>query len=281
MNRIAYRVLAKQAPRTQRRVLIVDDEPTVVRTLSKLICAEGHQVLTAESYTQALENILEQTPDLVLIDYLWKGQENGLELAQQLMRIRPETPFIIVSGQLTTAVTVAAVKLGAQNVLEKPIARDTLCSAMQSALNAPRRQRPVWADLGSVMSITDRVAVLVGRATSSETDPTTHEALAHHVGVSVGSFREWCRLMRLTAHDVRDLARMLRVVVRSAGNHRRMPNLLDARDPRTRNNLLARAGLSNLTDSTMVTAESFLRSQTFVPEEHDLVRTLIRLLERS
>jgi len=267
---------AKRPPR--RTVLFVDDEPSAVRIISRMLRDDGYDVVAAASVKEAVAVVTATVVDLALVDYRLNYDENGLDFARQLARIRPETPFVLVSGYLSTEITVAAVKCGAHDVLDKPIRPEKLRTAVRAALAHGRPQRPEWDALDSGLSTAERVAEFVMRVTSAAGDPTTLDALAHHVAVSVGTFSEWCLLLKIKPRHVRDLARLLRAVARSGGSASRIPLLLAVHDHRTLDNLLKRAGLTAMKPSETISPAGFLRRQQFIPFEHDVVQALVRLI---
>jgi DNA-binding NtrC family response regulator len=114
------------------KVLIVDDEPGQRGILSKILEAEGYELLEASSVPEALRAIEESTPAIVLTDLKMPGR-GGLELIEVVSR-RPSPPEIIVItayGSVDTAVK--AMRLGAYHYLTKPIERDELLLVVQRA----------------------------------------------------------------------------------------------------------------------------------------------------
>ena len=79
-------------------VLVVDDDPLVAAATADMVDDLGHPVLTALSGAQALERIRENTSiSLVITDYAMPSM-NGLELATQLRRLKPDLPIVLVTG---------------------------------------------------------------------------------------------------------------------------------------------------------------------------------------
>ena len=81
------------------RVLIVDDEPPVLRSTSKPLRYAGHAVETASNAEDAIALCQEHSFDVVVIDFMMPGV-NGLELLARIRKVQPHVRSIIISGQL-------------------------------------------------------------------------------------------------------------------------------------------------------------------------------------
>lgn len=118
-------------------ILIVDDEPAILQSLRGLLADEGFEVLAAVNGYEALKAIDREAPDLVLLD-LWMPGIDGLETLKEIKRGNPHTPVIIVTGHGNIETAVKATKLGAFDLIEKPLSIDRLIVAIQNALNFRR-----------------------------------------------------------------------------------------------------------------------------------------------
>lgn len=114
------------------KVLIVDDEASQRGILSKILQAEGHKVFDAADVTQALREIEEKEPDVVLTDLKMKGR-GGLVLVDEVSRrpFPPEMVVITAFGSIETAVK--AMRLGAYDYLTKPLERVELVLVVERA----------------------------------------------------------------------------------------------------------------------------------------------------
>jgi CheY-like chemotaxis protein len=81
-----------------RKILIVDDEPTIADTLSLIFASSGYEARTAYSAEQALEMLEDWRPDLAIIDVVLPGM-NGIEFAIFLKASYKECQFLLFSGQ--------------------------------------------------------------------------------------------------------------------------------------------------------------------------------------
>ena len=118
-------------------ILIVDDEPSIVQTLSGLLVDEGFEVLTGQNGYEALKLIEAESPDLVLLD-IWMPGIDGIETLKEIRKDHPYLPVIIITGHGTIETAVQATKLGAFDLIEKPLSIDRVIVAINNALNFRR-----------------------------------------------------------------------------------------------------------------------------------------------
>jgi two-component system response regulator HydG len=104
----------------QKRVLIADDEPTILNALRQLVSAWGYEVATAKDGQLALEAVQTFKPHILLLD-LTMPRKNGLTLLKELRDRNLQVPTLVVSGAGDISNAVQAVKLGAYDYLEKPV----------------------------------------------------------------------------------------------------------------------------------------------------------------
>ena len=101
------------------RLLIVDDEPNLSAALARALRKEGHGVAATGDGAQALEEIVRDAPDVVLLD-LKLGETSGLDILDQIKAARPEVEVIMMTGYATVDSVVASMKAGAFDYLTKP-----------------------------------------------------------------------------------------------------------------------------------------------------------------
>jgi len=118
-------------------LLIVDDEPSILQSLGGLLSDEGFEVTTAANGYEALKTIEEETPDLVLLD-IWMPGIDGIETLKEIKKENPNIQVIIITGHGTIETAVKATKLGAFDLIEKPLSIDKVIVAINNALNFRR-----------------------------------------------------------------------------------------------------------------------------------------------
>lgn len=117
------------------KVLVVDDEATMVQMVTELLRADGHEVFPFTSGPAALDAVKNIGPDLVISDlYLDKSNPLGLEILKQARATNPPAVVIVITGFATIETAVAAMKKGAFDYLEKPFKVDQLKLCVERAL---------------------------------------------------------------------------------------------------------------------------------------------------
>ena len=118
-------------------ILAVDDEVTILDSLSGILSDEGFEVLTAFNGYEALKIIEEESPDLVLLD-IWMPGIDGIETLREIKRTNPFLQVVIISGHGTIETAVKATKLGAYDFIEKPLSIEKVVVTINNALNFRR-----------------------------------------------------------------------------------------------------------------------------------------------
>ena len=118
-------------------ILIVDDEPSILKSLSGLLSDEGFEIRTAANGYEALKIIDSESPDLVLLD-IWMPGIDGIETLKEIKKNNPYIQVIIISGHGTIETAVKATKIGAFDLIEKPLSIDKVIVAINNALNFRR-----------------------------------------------------------------------------------------------------------------------------------------------
>ena len=129
------------------QILIVDDEGNITSSFSDLLADEGYHTETAATGEKALEKCAGVDFDLVLLDLNLPGI-SGLDVLRELNREASPPTVLVISGQSDIPTAVDAVRLGACDYLEKPVAPEKLISSVKAAvmLARSRRSRRIMAD---------------------------------------------------------------------------------------------------------------------------------------
>ena len=118
-------------------ILIVDDEPSIVQSLKGLLSDEGFEVMTAPNGYEALKAIERESPDLVLLD-IWMPGIDGIETLKEIKANNPFIQVIVITGHGNVETAVKATKLGAFDLIEKPLSIDKVIVGINNALNFRR-----------------------------------------------------------------------------------------------------------------------------------------------
>ncbi len=122
------------------QILIVDDEEGIRESLAQIIEDDGYETLTASSGEEAIRLVRETAPDLVLLD-IWMSGIDGIQTLQELRALSENIPVIMISGHANIENAIRATKMGAYDLLEKPLSLDKVLLSVQRALEAKRLER--------------------------------------------------------------------------------------------------------------------------------------------
>ena len=142
------------------RVLIVDDEPQILRALRINLTARQYEVITAVDGTQALQAATDEHPDLVVLD-LGLPDLDGVEVIRSLRTWTP-VPIVVLSGRSDSRDKVDALDAGADDYVTKPFSVDELLARIRAVTR--RRTGPDTA-----------LTVRIGKYTIDVTGRTVHE----------------------------------------------------------------------------------------------------------
>ncbi len=128
------------------KLLVVDDEPGVVRFLTRFLVAEGHSVISAGNGVDALEQLRQHEVDLVLLD-LVMPRCNGLQVLLELSKqADPAPPVIVLSAATEVAARVQALDRGAVDFVQKPFhAAELVARVRRHLVPAPQKHEPTHA----------------------------------------------------------------------------------------------------------------------------------------
>ena len=116
------------------KILIVDDEKSIRRTLKEILEFENYEIIEAEDGQKGLESIMAENIDAVLMD-IKMPKMDGLELLVKSLEAKPDLPIIMISGHGNLETAVEAVKKGAFDYISKPPDLNRLLITVKNALN--------------------------------------------------------------------------------------------------------------------------------------------------
>ena len=123
-------------------VLVVDDEPAVRQALHRALSFEGYAVRSAPDGQSALDALLTDPADAILLDVAMPGID-GLEVCRRLRAAGDRTPILMLTARHATADRVAGLDAGADDYLVKPFALEELLARLRALL---RRASPLGAE---------------------------------------------------------------------------------------------------------------------------------------
>jgi two-component system KDP operon response regulator KdpE len=113
-------------------VLVVDDEPQILRVIRASLPLRGYEVITAASGEEALDQIGKQVPDLIILD-LVMPEMSGLDVCRRVREFSA-VPIIVLSAKGSESDKVAALDLGADDYVTKPFGMDELLARVRAVL---------------------------------------------------------------------------------------------------------------------------------------------------
>lgn len=123
-------------------ILIVDDEKDIRELIADILRDEGYQTRLAGNSDQAVAELNQQEPALMVLDiWLKDSKMDGIDILKQVKRNNPDVPVVIISGHGNIEIAVAAIKQGAYDFIEKPFNIDQLLVVIRRAMETSRLRR--------------------------------------------------------------------------------------------------------------------------------------------
>lgn len=122
----------------RQRILVVEDDLSILTGLSMSLRSDGYEVLQAQDGKGGLQKAIDEAPDLIVLD-LMMPQLNGYEVLEELRRRGSKVPVIVLSARGMERDKVMGLDLGADDYLVKPFSLSELLARIRSVLR--RRDR--------------------------------------------------------------------------------------------------------------------------------------------
>ncbi|MCB1381869.1 MAG: sigma-54-dependent Fis family transcriptional regulator [Notoacmeibacter sp.] len=125
-------------------ILVVDDEADIRDLVAGILEDEGHETRTAQDSDSALAAIADRVPRLVFLDIWMQGSKlDGLALLDEVKKLHPDLPVVMISGHGNIETAVSAIRRGAYDFIEKPFKSDRLILIAERALETSKLRREV------------------------------------------------------------------------------------------------------------------------------------------
>jgi two-component system, NtrC family, nitrogen regulation response regulator NtrX len=128
---------AESGAAPKARLLIVDDDPNTLASLSRAFRLAGHEAMVCDSAARALEILRHDNFDLIFSDVVMPNKD-GLAFLEEFRATGATTPVVMISGQAHISMAVKATRLGALDFLEKPVSTDKLLLTVENVLRLRR-----------------------------------------------------------------------------------------------------------------------------------------------
>ncbi len=152
---------------SKTRILLVDDEPKLVRLVQEILTATNYEILVACNGTHGLEMAAVEKPDLILLDLILPGNMDGYEVARRVREFS-DVPIIMLTAKVREADILRGFETGADDYITKPFSAKELLARMRAVLKrtrgevtAPAESEIVYGNL--VIDLARRRVLLAGR----------------------------------------------------------------------------------------------------------------------
>ena len=115
------------------RVLIAEDDRAVRESVERALSYEGYEVLTAPEGAEAIQSVLNDKPDAIVLDVMMPNVD-GLEVARRLRAVGVRTPILMLTARTEVSDRVAGLDAGADDYLTKPFALEELLARLRALL---------------------------------------------------------------------------------------------------------------------------------------------------
>ena len=130
------------------KVLVVDDEPNIRDLLSASLRFAGHQVLTSPNGTDAINKIIDQQPDIILLDVMLPDV-SGFGVTKKIRSLGIETPILFLTARDDTEDKVTGLTVGGDDYVTKPFSLDEIMARINAILRRTGKDQSV----GSVIKV--------------------------------------------------------------------------------------------------------------------------------
>ncbi|MEP7362952.1 MAG: response regulator transcription factor [Acidobacteriota bacterium] len=124
------------------RILLVEDEPGLVLTISDLLASDGHEVETAMDGRKGLERAVREEFDLVILDVMLPGK-NGFDVCREMRHQGRDVAVLMLTAKSQVADRVVGLKLGADDYLAKPFDPGELLARVEALLRRVKKENRV------------------------------------------------------------------------------------------------------------------------------------------
>jgi len=127
----------------KEKILVVDDEKILLKTLDRLLSKEGYQVTTIDNSYDALDMVKKEFFDLIILDIRMPGMD-GISLLKEIRKIQGDgkkSMVIIITGYASEDVPIKAIKLGADDYIMKPFELDDFLHSVNRNIRLCRLEK--------------------------------------------------------------------------------------------------------------------------------------------
>ena len=131
---------------SKQRILVVDDEPKLLRLVWEVLTATGFEVITTGRGRVAIETAALEQPDLILLDIVLADEVNGYEVARQVRQFT-DVPIIMLTARVEEADILQGFDAGADDYITKPFSSKELLARVRAVLKRTGRSEPAAVEI--------------------------------------------------------------------------------------------------------------------------------------
>jgi two-component system, OmpR family, response regulator MprA len=150
-------------PTSRERVLLVDDDPPLLRMLQRTLAAEGFEITAAADGAAALIATERSAPDVIVLDVAMPGLD-GLAVCRRLRAKGLATPILMLTARDAVSDRVAGLEAGADDYLVKPFATEELVARIRALTRRHGETQPLLSYADLVLDVRTRSLVRAGRS---------------------------------------------------------------------------------------------------------------------
>src|SRR4051812_12735998 len=165
-------------------VFVVDDDPSMRRSLESLLTSVGHQVRLFSSAPEFMQAVRGDSPGCLVLDVRLPGM-SGLAFQQELAKAGVTLPIIFITGHGDVPMSVRAMKAGAVEFLTKPFDDQVLLDAIHAAIERDRARKRTEAGLSSLQARYDELTERERQVMRHVVTGQVNKRIADELGLSV------------------------------------------------------------------------------------------------
>ena len=194
---------------TEATVFVVDDDPSVRKSLSRLIESVGLKVETFASAREYMQQDPYEGPSCLVLD-IRMPEMSGLDLQEKLTPAGLNIPIIFITGHGNIPMSVKALKAGAMDFIEKPFDDQTLLDAINEAVERDRKSKLEQAAISEIQKRIDSLTPREHEVFALVVQGLLNKQIAFDLGTSEKTIKVHRRLVmeKLQAKSLADLVRM-------------------------------------------------------------------------
>ena len=202
------------AAEEKKLILVVDDEPRIVRFVQMNLELEGYQVSTASSGLEAIDKVRREIPNLVILDIMMPEMD-GYETLERIRRVS-NVPVIMLTVKAEEEDKVRGLEFGADDYVTKPFSPRELMSRVKAALRRAEMPSPVQKTLTVIdedLAVDFQRRQVLVRGERVKLRPTEYRLLYHLVNNAGWVMTHETLLSKVWGYEYRDDTQLLRLYI--------------------------------------------------------------------